>query len=199
MRHSEAEIHFVNSGEELIEAWNEVGYYPAGDKNVLQDYAEVVGKGNHDFLVAKIGSIAVGTIFVKRNGPVNAEKEVFETALTEAHPGQQPISILYSIFVNPEYRGRNIARDLVSGAEQSIADRSDAVPRSALSVECDNLKAVNLLVRHGYNLIMFRGSYGVMLDRPDAEKQYPSKKPVYLMSKDLSGLRREGLRPPAGQ
>jgi ribosomal protein S18 acetylase RimI-like enzyme len=192
-RNSGAEILAVESGDELMQAWREAGFSPAGGEEAMPMWAEVVGKGRHDFIIARLGNKAVGSVLVKRDGPVELEKGIFETALKDAFPEEQPIPVIYSWYVHPAHRENYVGRDLLDAAEQSIANRQGAVARSALWVACDNLDAVPRFVKSGYDFLRYRGSFGVVLDRPASDKVHSSTEPVYMMTKDLSHLRKTGV------
>ncbi len=76
-----------------------------------------------------------------------AEPHITGYALLLFHQGTQ-LSRLYSIAVNPEFRGQKIAQQLVEKCEQSALEQGSTTLR--LEVRNDNLAAKNLYQKLGY-------------------------------------------------
>jgi ribosomal protein S18 acetylase RimI-like enzyme len=187
MSNSSLELSAIGSGEELVQAWSNYGYYPAGG---IEAWVEAVDEDRNAVLIARLAKLVVGFVTIKWSGPSVREPEVTE-ALTAEFPNQSPIPTLYALNIHKNYRRQGIARQLMRGAEDHIVDRPGAVPRAALSVEARQVPAVSLYFSLGYQLVPYKNRGVVVLDRPTLNEEgawVPSNEPSYIMSKDLSQL-----------
>jgi GNAT superfamily N-acetyltransferase len=185
MSNAAEKISVVKTGDELFEAWEQIGLGIPSSVEGRQQWVQAVEGRQHTFLVARVGSIAVASEFINYGGPSMREWQ-FREALDEKFRDHLPTPTIYALFVNPDYRGEGMGRRITAYAEHRVKTKRNVAKRVALNVETDNEFALPIYINRGYKVLPYKGHNTVILDRPTPSRKSKSKKPVYLMVKDLS-------------
>src|SRR6266576_7336109 len=90
MSRLEEKITAVRSGDELFGVWSDLERTVPQDEAMRSAWAKAVEARTHTFLAARVGDIAVSSLFIKWSGPVDREKQ-FTEALADEFPGLEPI------------------------------------------------------------------------------------------------------------
>ncbi|WP_027696222.1 GNAT family N-acetyltransferase/peptidase C39 family protein [Vibrio litoralis] len=111
------------------------------------------------------------------------QQQIAGYALLLFHQGTQ-LSRLYSIAVNPEFRGQQIAQQLVEICEQSALEQGSTTLR--LEVRNDNIAAKNLYQKLGYKpLKVLIHYYDDLADGIRMQKRLTASQPKTLLTMPL--------------
>jgi GNAT superfamily N-acetyltransferase len=178
-------ISVVKTGDELFDVWRDLGQRLPRTAELREQWREAIDSRALTFLAARVGDLAVAQTFIKWGGPVNREN-LFAEILEEEYPDAGPIPTLYSLFVTEAARGHQLGRKLTIAAENNIKRRKNVERIAAAWVETDNKHSLPIMVNRGFKILPTKRPRAVILDRPTESGKSASKKPVYIMAKDLS-------------
>ena len=177
-------ISVVKTGDELFDMWKDIGQRLPRTLELRQQWDEFLRERAITYLAAKVGDMAVGSVFIRWSGPSILHKD-FSTALKHKFHGRSPIPAIEKLFVSPDARGYGLGNKLTAAAENNIKRHKNVTQMAALNVEIDNIYALPIYNNRGYKIIPFEGQNAVLLNRPTPGGN-KSKKKVYMMAKDLS-------------
>jgi GNAT superfamily N-acetyltransferase len=184
MKIPEVEIKPVESGDELIQAWQEMGYgLPSEYHWAWKQTVEGGFQGIFNtLLIARQSDRAIGAVAIRWAGP--GEKPVREL-LESRHTGNIPA--LNAVHVEEGSRRQGVGTALVAAAERSIAANPDAANRSVLWVLESNLRSQRFFEKIGYENL----GLVVIENVPDENWKPLATAQGFVMSKDLSSLASE--------
>jgi ribosomal protein S18 acetylase RimI-like enzyme len=140
---------FIRDGEKFLRVLDET---EAPIPNP-EAWAAAVEERDIGFLVARIGSTAVGSLMIRWAG-ANPREKLFYDVVTSSFPDDwRPSPAIYALKVVEEHWGKRISHDLMQGAEDAIYRRPGLANRAVLSVREDNDVARNLYDSRGFRIL----------------------------------------------